>query len=177
MREPGGDQESALHANGLVTSGGVLEVQYPGISAQSPSVSDFALGNFVFGPATLPSAVPSLLGSYTQAASLVGLAPSPTLVNSVWGMNFTAEAGQLPIQLPSGAWATAYARTAAPQTQFAVGNLTTAKFTSEKIVGAGAVFGIAGATAFPVTDSPKLTNYPLQGVSAGPAARPHRAGN
>ena len=133
-----------------------------GLTANAPSVG-LPSGAWGSGAPTLPdetmigsppaptlpadTAVTSLPNS---TASLAGLARPPILVSAMWGMDFTADT--------------------APQTLFAAGNTAgaSATFTSEKMRGADAAMGgNIVAPVFPVTDSPLLVHYALNGVSAG----------
>ncbi len=168
--------------DGLKISGGV---DFPGTADYYaptlgyPQVPPYCEGpSFVFGRPTLPGAVPSTVAVSMQASSLAGLAPSPVMVNAVWGMALTAQAGESPVGGP-GSWHMAYSATAAPQTPFALGNTVgaSAAFTSEKIRATDAVFGaLNAAAAIPVTQSPLLLNYGFKGVSAGIAAGQPAAG-
>jgi hypothetical protein len=167
--EPGWAVPDALYQEGLVTSGGI---NLPtGTGGTKPTQATVSTSDFVFGVATPPSSAQSLVSSNTQVASLAALAPSPALVTAVWGMAFTGQAGEVPVKA-GGIWSTVYPAGTPPQTPFAVGNVSAAtSFTSEKIRGAGAVFGpVATAPAFPVTVSSIVVGYGLRGVSAGVGA-------
>ncbi len=168
--------------DGLKISGGV---DFPGTADYYaptlgyPQVPPYCEGpSFVFGRPTLPGSLSSMVAVNMQASSLAGLAPSPVMVNAVWGMAFTAQAGESPVGGP-GSWHMAYGTTAAPRTPFALGNTagSSAVFTSEKIRGTDAVFGaLNAAAAVPVTQSPLVVNYGSKGVSAGIAAGQPAAG-
>ena len=110
--------------DGLKISGGV---DFPGTADYYaptlgyPQVPPYCEGpSFVFGRPTLPGSLSSMVAVNMQASSLAGLAPSPVMVNAVWGMAFTAQAGESPVGGP-GSWHMAYGTTAAPQTPFATG--------------------------------------------------------
>ena len=128
----------------------------------TPVVPD-VVSSVTFGAPTLPGSVgspgtptPPVGTSITSAASstgsLAGFVTWPGLVDAVWGMGFTPQT--------------------APQTPFALGNVSGAVSTSETMRGADAVFGGDNvAPVFPVTRSSLVVNYGFNGVSAGnPAA-------
>ncbi len=126
----------------------------PATAAGSP----FGAATF-FGAPRLPRSIPSapdanavsLSGS--PVASLVGLAPSPQVVDAVWGMAFTADA--------------------APQRALALGNPAGpyTNFTVEQMKGADAVFGSNNvAVLLPEVDSALLADNGFTGVSGGGGA-------
>jgi hypothetical protein len=173
---PSAEVPVVLHNDGLATWGGLSAGGGPNLGpGPVPAGSDFA---YFFGsPTALPSSTSLLSTSGPNAAvSLVGLAPSPTIVDAVWGMNFTAQAGQLPLSVTDStthlsSWTTSYTAAAAPQTAFAAGNLNVGSLSTNSIVGASATFRMDTAPAVPVTVASLVDIYGVRDVSAGAGAK------
>jgi hypothetical protein len=94
--EPGGPLATNLVSEAVVASATLAlpaEVYlYYGPTPATPVV----VAPPAFGTATFPASIASLVGADTQVSSLVGLAPSVSLVDAVWGMDFIAQAGEGP---------------------------------------------------------------------------------
>jgi hypothetical protein len=156
-------------ADYLVTDPGLTSLAAPasyGTAATSGTGAPVLPGSI---PASPDTSAPAAMASGEFAASMVGLAASPAVVDAVWGMAFVGQAGLSASSTAGGA----YPAATEPQTEFALGNVSgsSAVFKSETIVGSRAMFGkAAGGSAVPVTDSLILVNYAWQGVAAGPNA-------